>query len=82
MARLIILGPDGHQEIQWDLEAVETGDPEAIAVIQEAERILEAAWARGGAAFRVKAPDQPAERLERFDRAAEQIIVVPQMAGG
>lgn len=82
MGRLIVLGPDGHREIQWDLEAVETGDPEAVAVIQEAERILEEAWARGETAFRVKAPDQPAERLERFDRTAEQIIVVPQIAGG
>lgn len=82
MGRLIILGPDGHREIKWDLEAVETGDPKAVAAIQEAERILEEAWARGRSAFRVKAPDQPAERLEKFDRNAEQIIIVPQIVGG
>jgi len=82
MGKLIILGSYGHREFEWDLEAAETGDPEAAAAGREAERILEEAHRRGGTAFRVEAPDQPAERLEAFDRTAEQILVVPQIAGG
>ncbi|MFQ5813211.1 MAG: hypothetical protein ACE5I2_08505 [Anaerolineae bacterium] len=82
MGKLIMLGPYGHREIEWDLEAVEAGDPEAEAAIREAERILEEAWTRGSVAFRVGVLDQPAERLEAFDRTAEQILVVPQIAGG
>lgn len=82
MGKLIILGPSGHREIEWDVQAAEAGDPEAMAAVREAERILEEAQRQGGAAFRVAAPDQPAERLEVFDRTAEQIVVVPRVAGG
>ena len=82
MGKLIILGRSGHQEFEWDAEAAEAGDPEAIAAVREAERILAEAQRRGGTAFRVEAPDQPAERLETFDRTAEQILVIPQIAGG
>lgn len=82
MGRLIVLGPSGHQELEWDQEALESGDPEAKAAVQAAERLLAEAQARGGTAFRVTAPDQPAERLEAFDPTAEEIVVVPKIAGG
>lgn len=82
MGKLIVLGPVGHREVEWDVAAVEAKDPEALAAVREAERILEQARAQGGTAFRVDAPDRPAERLDKFDRTAEQIVVVPQIAGG
>jgi hypothetical protein len=60
---------------------LQTGDPEALAAVREAERIFEEQRSRGATAFKVE-PDKPAQRLDTFDRTAEQIIVVPRVAGG
>jgi hypothetical protein len=67
--------------LEWDGRKVETGDLEALAAVREAERIFEAQRARGATAFRV-APGRPAERIDEFDPQAEQIVVVPRVAGG
>jgi hypothetical protein len=82
MNKLQIMGREGHRELSWDPEKVAQGDPEALAVIAEAEEILAQALARGHAAFRVDAPDQPAQRIEHFDETAPVTVVIPRLAGG
>jgi hypothetical protein len=82
MNRLQVMGREGHRELVWDPDKVEAEDPEALDVIAEAEQIVEEALARGQAVFKVEAPDQPAERIERFDRTAPQTVIIPRLAGG
>ena len=82
MNKLQVMGRDGHRELGWEMEKVEAEDPEALAVIAEAERIVEEALARGQAVLVVEAPDQPAKRVERFDQTAPQTVIVPRLAGG
>lgn len=67
--------------LAWDTDKVETGDPEATAAVKEAERIFQEQLERGGAAFRVDT-GRPAQRISTFDPRAEQIVVVPRIAGG
>lgn len=81
MAVLRVMNSSGDRSVRWDRSKVQVGDPEAIAAVKEAERLFEEAKARGATGFRVT-PGHPAERIERFDPEAEQIIVVPQVAGG
>ncbi len=81
MSKLRILSHQGDTTLEWDVKRAEVGDPEALEAIKEAERIFEEHKAKGATAFKV-APDQPAEKLERFDRTAEQIVMVPRIAGG
>jgi len=49
--------------------------------VREAERIFEEARRRGATAFKVEA-GRPAERLDRFDPRAEEVVIVPRVAGG
>lgn len=81
MARLRILSQHGDDAYHWDPERVATGDPEAVAAVKEADRIFREARARGATAFRVP-PGQPGERIKSFDPLADQIILVPRVAGG
>ena len=81
MARMRVLSARGDTTVEWDGKKVEAGEAEALAAVREAERIFEEQRARGATAFRV-APDRPAERIDEFDRQAEQIVVVPRVAGG
>ncbi len=81
MARLRVLSSRGDTTVEWDEKLAEVGDPEALAAIQEAERIFEEQRAKGATAFRVS-PDKPAERMDVFDPKAEQIVIVPRVAGG
>jgi hypothetical protein len=80
--KLQIMGPEGHRELTWDPDKVEATDPETLAVIAEAERILDESLAKGRVAFRFDAPDQPAERVEKFDYTAPRTVIVPRVAGG
>lgn len=82
MGVLAIMSWRGHTEVTWDEKAIEAGDPEAVAAVREAERIFREERARGAVAFKVESPDKPAERIDVFDRTAEQIVLVPRMAGG
>jgi hypothetical protein len=52
-----------------------------MAAVEEAERIFREERARGATAFRVE-PGSPARRIDEFDRSAEQIVMVPRIAGG
>jgi hypothetical protein len=81
MAVLRIMNSSGDRSVRWDRGKVEVGDPEALAAVREAERLFEEARSRGATGFKVS-PGQPAERIDRFDPDAEQIIMVPQVAGG
>ena len=81
MAKLRILSARGDSVVVWDPKRADTGDAEAKAAVEEAERIFEEQRARGATAFRV-APDKPAERIDDFDPKASEIIMVPRVAGG
>src|SRR5687767_8137390 len=81
MAKMRVLSARGDTVLEWDERKVQVGDPEATAAVREAERIFEEQRARGATAFKVE-PDKPAQRIDTFDRTAEQIIVVPRVAGG
>lgn len=78
---LRIMSRRGDDRIAWDSNKLETNDPEAVAAIREAERIFNEERARGATAFKVE-PGKPVERIEKFDRTAEQIVVVPRVVGG
>jgi hypothetical protein len=81
MARLQVLSRRGDDTYHWDPQRVASGDPDAAAAVREAARIFQAERARGAVAFRVRS-GRPGERIDRFDPQAEQIILVPQLAGG
>jgi hypothetical protein len=81
MARLRVLSRRGDDTYHWDPKGVASGDPDATAAVREAERIFQAERARGALAFRVTS-GRPGERIDRFDPQAEQIILVPKLAGG
>ena len=81
MGMLRVISRRGDDRVQWNEQEAEAGDAEAIAAIREAERIFAEERARGATAFRVE-PGKPAERIERFDPQAEQIILVPRVVRG
>jgi hypothetical protein len=82
MSALRILNASGDTCINWDETAYAAGDPEAVAAVQEAERLFETARAAGGEAFRVQA-GAPAQRATRLEPArTEDVLVIPPMVGG
>ncbi len=81
MGKLHILSHEGDTTVAWDIRRTDMGDPEADAAVREAESIFREHLARGASAFKV-VPGEPAVRLDTFDRAAEHVIVVPQVVGG
>lgn len=81
MAVLRILSNQGDTKYEWDVARVEQGDVDAMAAVQEAERIFAQQRARGATAFRVW-PGRAAERLDSFDPRAEHVVIVPRVAGG
>ncbi|WP_236601699.1 hypothetical protein [Ktedonobacter sp. SOSP1-52] len=78
---LRVMSRRGDDRLTWDEQKVLAGDAEAVAAIQEAERIFAQERARGATAFRLD-PGKPAERIEVFDATAEQIVLVPRVVGG
>ena len=81
MGVLRVLSHHGDDRYTWEPNAVETGDPEAVAAIAEAERIFAEQRAKGATAFKVM-PGKPAERLDRFDPEAQEIVMIPRVVGG
>jgi hypothetical protein len=71
----------GDDQTWWNAAAAEAGDAEAIAALEEAERIFAATRARGAIAIKVTAGQAP-ERIEGFDVTAEQLILIPHVVGG
>ena len=81
MAVMRILSARGDTVVEWDSEKVETSDPEALAAIREAERVFAEQRARGATAFKVE-PGRSAVRIDEFDPKAQQVVIVPRVAGG
>jgi hypothetical protein len=81
MSTLYVLSSRGDKRVNWAPGDVEAGDPEALAAIAEAEAIFAREQSRGSSAFKL-APGEPAERIDTFDRTADEIIIIPRMAGG
>lgn len=81
MGMLRIMSRRGDDRITWDSQKVEANDPEAVAAIEEAERIFEKARQEGATAFKVES-GSTVERIDKFDRTAEQIVIVPRVVGG
>ena len=81
MGMLRIMSRRGDDRITWNNSKAETHDAEAIAAVREAERIFTQERAKGATAFKVE-PGKPVERIEQFDRTAEQIVIVPRVVGG
>jgi len=78
---LRVMSRRGDDRVTWDEQKVSAGDPEAVAAVHEAERIFAQERAKGSTAFRIS-PGKPAERIEQFDKKAEQIVLVPRVVGG
>ncbi|WP_235932602.1 hypothetical protein [Dictyobacter arantiisoli] len=78
---LRVMSRRGDDRITWDAQKVETHDPEAMAAIHEAERIFMDERKKGATAFKVE-PGKTVERIDKFDRTAEQIVLVPRVVGG
>ena len=81
MGVMRIISRRGDERLSWNERDALAGDAEAQAAVQEAERIFDQQRSRGATAFRVEA-GKPAQRLERFDATAEQIVLVPRVVGG
>jgi hypothetical protein len=81
MGVLRVLSHRGDDRYTWERNAVEVGDPEAVAAVKEAERIFAEQRGKGATAVKV-APGKPAERIDRFDPEAQEIVMIPRVVGG
>ena len=81
MGVLRVLSHHGDDRYTWETNAVEVGDTDAIAAVREAERIFAEQRAKGATAVKVM-PGRPAERLDRFDPEAQEIVMIPRVVGG
>lgn len=81
MGVLRVLSHHGDDRYQWDYPGVLEGDEAAEEAIREAERIFAEQRAQGSTAVRV-APGKPAERIDSFDPAAQEIVMIPRVVGG
>ena len=81
MARLRVMSWRGDSTYEWNPQRVTVGDPESEAAVLEAERIFREERARGSTAFRVM-PGAIGERIDVFDPKADQIVMIPRVAGG
>jgi len=81
MGMLRVLSRRGDDRVAWDTRRVELGDPVALDAVQEAERIFREQRERGATAFRIEQEHVPV-RIDEFDPASEQIVMVPRVVGG
>jgi len=81
MGMLRVMSRRGDDRVAWDERRVETGDPEALAAVREAERIFREERGAGATAFRVES-GRTLVRIDEFDQTAEQIVMVPRLVGG
>lgn len=72
-SRMRIMGRSGDTKVDWDLSSEEA--------VREAERIFKGHVARGAYAFRVQG-GETSERIDEFDAAAREIVVLYPMSGG
>lgn len=78
---LRVMSRRGDDRLNWDQQKVIDGDTEALAAVREAERIFAQERSKGATAFRIDS-GKPAQRIEKFDATAEQIVMVPRVVGG
>lgn len=78
MAKLRILSRLGDTTYEWDTASKDAGAEEAV---RQAERIFREERAKGATALKV-AQGEPARKIDEFDPEAEQIVMVPRIAGG
>lgn len=71
----------GDTKIEWDPQAVAQGDPEAIAAVREAEKLLAESFAKGYTAIAVAAPGEPGIRTGRLDPDVTT-VAIPRFVGG
>ena len=81
MGMLRVMSRRGDDRISWDSKKLEVNDPAAVAAIHEAERIFTEERLKGATAFKVE-PGKNIQRIDAFDRTAEQIVLVPRVVGG
>lgn len=81
MGKLRVMSRMGDTQVSWDEKRAEMGDLDALEAVKEAERVFREERAKGGAAFRVRS-GEPSEMIDDFDKTADQIIIVPRVAGG
>lgn len=81
MGMLRIMSRRGDDRMTWDAARAATGNAEAIAAVQEAERIFREHRAKGATAFTLEQGHAPV-RTDAFDPTAEQIMLVPRVVGG
>ena len=81
MGMLRVMSRRGDDRVVWDLEQAELGELDAVAAVEEAERIFAAERERGATAFKVEAGKSPV-RIDVFDKTSEQIVMVPRVVGG
>lgn len=81
MGMLRVMSRRGDDRVMWDVRQVEVGDPEAVAAVEEAERIFAEQRARGATAFKVEKGQAPV-KIDQFDQTAEQIVLIPRVVGG
>lgn len=81
MGMLRIISKRGDDRVSWNADKALAGDAEARAAVREAERIFARERAAGATAFRIAADKAPS-RLDQFDPQAEQIVMIPRVAGG
>ncbi len=81
MGMLRVMSRRGDDRISCASKKLEVNDPEAVAAIREAERIFNEERLKGATAFKVE-PGKNIQRIDAFDRTAEQIVLVPRVVGG
>jgi hypothetical protein len=77
MGRIIVANRRGHQVVEWEVADTE----EARALIEEAERIIKDARARGCAVSR-KVDGRHVLDTGPFDPQAEEYQIIAPIAGG
>lgn len=81
MGMLRVMSRRGDDRVMWDVRQVEVGDPEAVAAVEEAERIFAEQRTHGSTAFKVEKGQAPV-KIDQFDQTAEQIVLIPRVVGG
>ena len=74
MGLLRVLGARGHTTIDWEVAKEET--------VREAERIFRENATKGYASFKLDGAIETAQRTDRLDPEAKQILQIPKIAGG
>lgn len=81
MGTIRMLSRRGDEPRQWDADAAESGDPEALVAVAEAERFLANERARGARAYVVRGNGRYVY-TDHLVRDAREILLIPLVVGG